>query len=62
VDRPVGVSLDLGVRHVECVTENVEDVALHAVTNGDGDRCAGVDYSLTADQAVSLLQGDSAND
>lgn len=28
----------------------------HAVTNGDGDRCAGVDYSLTADQAVSLLQ------
>ena len=62
MDRPVGVSLDLGVRHVECVTENVEDVALHAVTDGDGDRCAGVDYSLTADQAVSLLQGDSAND
>ena len=61
MDRPVGVGLDFGVRHVEGVTEHVEEVTLHAVTDGNGNRCAGVDHSLTADQAVGLLQGDGAN-
>ena len=60
MDRPVGVGLDFVVGDVEGVTENVEDVALDAVAYGDGDGSAGVNYSLAADEAVGLLQGNCA--
>src|SRR6476661_5182623 len=62
VDRPAFADLQLGLGHVQGLAQDVEDVALDAVADGDGDRGTGVNHVGSADQAVGRLQRDGANE
>ena len=63
VDRPALGDLDLlaglGVEHL---ADDVEDLALGDVADGNRDRLAGVAHLLAADQAVGRLQRDGADE
>jgi hypothetical protein len=61
VNRPPLGDFELRLVYVKGLAQHVEDVALDAVTNRNGDGGAGVLHCGTADQAVGCLQGDGTH-
>ena len=63
VDRPaVGPLVGRAGLTIEHLADDVEDLALCGVSDGDRDRSAGVAHLLAAHEAVSGLESDGANE
>ena len=61
MNGPVCIRSNLGVRHIQRVTEHVKQMTLHAIAHRHRDGCAGVNHGLAAHQPVGLLQRNSAH-